>query len=55
MATARRETIFELPDTGATARTSTATAANIADRASTVIDHRFDVAVRGGMADANQH
>jgi hypothetical protein len=46
---------LQLADAGAAPGASTAAAADLVHAAGAVIDHRVDVAVRGGMAEADQH
>jgi hypothetical protein len=54
-ASACGQTIFELANAGATTGTGPATAADIINRTSAIIDHCVDVALGGWVADTNQH
>ena len=49
------EAILQLFDTCAAAGPRTAALTDLLHRAGTIIDHRIEIAVRGGMTDANQH
>ncbi len=49
------EAISDLVDARAAARTGTAATADLLDRARAVIDDRIDIAVRGGVTEADQH
>src|SRR5687767_11187225 len=49
------QAIAQLLDTGAAAGSGTATLADLFDRACAVVDDRVDIAIRSGMAHADDH
>jgi hypothetical protein len=49
------EPIAQLVNASSTSGPGTAALADLLDGAGTVVDHRFEVAVRGRVADADQH
>jgi hypothetical protein len=51
----RREAIAQLVDTRATPGTGATALANLLDATSPIVDHGFQIAIGGGMTDADQH
>jgi len=55
MGSLRVQPISKLLDARATAGAGSALASNLGDRARAVVDHRVNVAVRGRVAQADEH
>lgn len=49
------EAIPQLLDTRAAAGPRTTALTDLLHRVCTIVDHRIEIAIRGGMTDANQH